>query len=170
LLAFSAFVNDLVVNMQKGNEMLLQASTLNLLPYDPGLLPTKPPPSKGESLLLEIPGLPPVKTIRQSILNQGHPHYPSFLTLRKAATVAMDGRAWSFGAVALDMTIFGPTHLDRWGLNDYLGGVMDTLDGSSGQTFTYLPIVYEDDCQVCEVTSDWIEHPQNSYRLEILFK
>ena len=82
----------------------------------------------------------------------------------------MDGRAWYFGAIALDMTIFGPTHLDRWRLNDYMGGVMDTLDGSSGQTFTYLPIVYQDDCQVCEIASDWIEHPQNSYRLEILFR
>jgi hypothetical protein len=143
---------------------------LNPLPYDPGLLPTKPAPSRGESLLLEIRGLPPTKTIRQSIRNQGHPHYPSFLILRKAATLAMAGRAWYFGAIELDMTILGPTHFDRWGLNDYLGGIMDTLDGSSGRTFTYLPIVYQDDCQVCATASKWIEGPQNSYRLEILFK
>jgi hypothetical protein len=138
---------------------------LNLLPYDPGLLPTKPAPSRGESLLLEIPGLPPTKTTRQSIRNQGHPRYPSFLILREAATLAMAGRAWYFGAVGLDMTIFSPAHLDRWDLNDYLGGIMDTLDGSSGQTFTYLPVVYQDDCQVCEATSKWIERPQSSYRL-----
>jgi hypothetical protein len=88
----------------------------NLLPYDPGLLPTKPAPLKGESLLLEIPGLPPPKTVRQSIRNQNHPDYPSFQTLRRAATTAMAGRAWYFGAVELDMTIFGPTHFDKWGL------------------------------------------------------
>jgi len=70
----------------------------------------------------------------------------------------------------LDLTIFGATDLDRYSLNDYMGGVMDTLDGSSGQTFTYLPIIYQDDCQVCEIASKWIERPQNSYRLEILFK
>lgn len=148
----------------------MQWKTPNLLPYDPGLLPTKPAPSKGESLLLEIPGLPPIKTISQSIRNQRHPHFLSFQTLRKAATVAMAGRAWYFGAIAIDMTIFSPTRLERWGLNDYLGGIMDTLDGSSGQTFTYLPIVYQDDCQVCNATSKWIERPQRSYRLKILFK
>jgi hypothetical protein len=142
----------------------------NVLPYDPGLIPTKPAPTKGESLILEIPGLPPVKTIRQSVRNQGHPHFPSFQTLRKAATIAMNGRAWYFGAITMDLTIFSPTHLDRWGLNDYIGGIMDTLDGSSGQTFTYLPIVYEDDCQVWQARSKWVEHSHNSYRLEIVFE
>lgn len=143
---------------------------LNPLPYDPGLLPTKAAPLKGGSLYLEMPGLPPVKTIRQSIRNQGHPHYSCFVALRKSATVAMAGRAWYLGAVALDLTILGPTHLRKWKLNDYMGGIMDTLDGSSGRTFTYLPIIYQDDSQVCEISSKWMHHAQNSYRLEILFK
>ncbi len=37
-------------------------------------------------------------------------------------------------------------------LTDYSGGIADTLDGSHGPSFTYLPVVYEDDCQI--VSSD----------------
>jgi hypothetical protein len=142
----------------------------NTLPYNPGLIPTNPAPLKGESLVLEIDGLPPIKTIRQSIRNQSHQHHHSFLTLRKAATDAMAGRAWYFGAVGLDLTVFSPRSLDRWSLNDYLGGIMDTLDGSSGRTFTYLPIVFQDDCQICEAHSKWREGSRDSYRLAIIFR
>jgi hypothetical protein len=142
----------------------------NILPYDPGVLPTDPAPSRGESLVLEIKGLPPIKTIRQSIRNQDHPHHHSFLMLRKAATDGMAGRAWYFGPIRLNLTIFSPERLNRWSLSHYLGGIMDTLDGSSGRTFTYLPIVFEDDCQVCETSIEWREGPRDSYRLKILFK
>jgi hypothetical protein len=143
---------------------------LNYLPYDPGLLPTRPAPAKGETLVIEIPGPPPIKTTNRSIRNQEHPQYPCFVTLRNAATSVMAGRAWYLGAVGLNVTIFGPRSLDRWNLNDYLGGIMDTLDGSSGRTFTYLPIVFEDDCQVRETQSKWLERSESSYRLEVMFK
>ena len=142
----------------------------NFLPYDPGLLPTRPAPAPGETLLLGVPGVPPIKTVGQSLRNQGHPQYSWFVILREAATRAMAGRAWYFGPVGLYLTIFGPSSLDRWSLNDYLGGIMDTLDGSSGQTFTYLPIVFEDDCQVCACQARWIESSESSYRLEVTFK
>jgi len=33
-------------------------------------------------------------------------------------------------------------------LCDYGAGILDTLDGSHGFCFTYLPIVFQDDCQV----------------------
>lgn len=92
------------------------------------------------------------------------------MTLRKAATNAMAGRAWYFGPVALDVSIFSPAHLGSLSLNDYIGGIMDTLDGSSGQTFTYLPIVYQDDCQVCEIQTRWTEGPRDSYRLDVRFQ
>jgi hypothetical protein len=82
----------------------------------------------------------------------------------------MAGRAWYFGPVGLRLTVFGPASADRWSLNEYLGGIMDTLDGSSGQTFTYLPIVFEDDCQVADARAEWIESRQTSYRLEVIFK
>ena len=142
---------------------------MKFLPYNPGLLPTRPAPRSGESLLLEVPGLPPIKTARQSIRNDGHPQHHCFVALREAAISAMAGRAWYFGAVALDLTIFGPGHIDRWSLNDYLGGIMDTLDGSSGQTFTYLPIIFEDDCQVCATHCRWLKGLESSYRLKIKF-
>lgn len=46
---------------------------------------------------------------------------------------------------------------------------MDTLDGSSGRTFTFLPIVFEDDSQVCEAEAKWVNRPKLSYYLEIAF-
>jgi hypothetical protein len=142
----------------------------NVLPYDPGLLPTRPGPKPGQTLLLEVRGLPPVKTARQSIRNQKHPQYPSFVRLRKVAAISMAGRAWYFGPVGLRLTLFGPSRIERWSLNDYLGGVTDTLDGSSGQTFTYLPIVFQDDSQICEAQARWVKGPEHSYRIEITFK
>jgi len=82
----------------------------------------------------------------------------------------MAGRACYFGPVELHLTIFGPNSHERRSLNEYLGGIMDTLDGSSGQTFTYLPVVFQDDCQVAEAHTEWVEKPKCSYRLKIIFK
>jgi hypothetical protein len=142
----------------------------NFLPYDPGSFPRRPAPAAGESLVLEVPGEPPVKTRRQSIRNKRHPQHRSFVALRQAAIRAMAGRAWYFGPVKLCLTVFGRSSLDGWRLIDYLGGIMDTLDGSSGRTFTYLPIVFEDDCQVCETRTKWVRSSKESYRLRVTFK
>jgi len=46
---------------------------------------------------------------------------------------------------------FAPGFEKGKGLVDYVGGIEDTLDGSHGFTFTYLPIVFQDDCQVCRI-------------------
>ena len=46
---------------------------------------------------------------------------------------------------------------------------MDTLDGSSGFTFTYLPIAFEDDCQVCECHNQFVESSETFYEIEIEF-
>jgi hypothetical protein len=118
-----------------------------LLPYDPGTLPTRPAPRTGDVIRIDVEGLPPAKTIRQSIRNANHPKYESFVLLRREATAAMAGRAWVFGPVAVNITLLGRSN-DGASLVDYMAGVMDTLDGGSGPTFTYLPIVFEDDCQV----------------------
>ena len=40
-------------------------------------------------------------------------------------------------------------------LVDYLGDVMDTVDGSHGTHLTYLPIAYNDDCQVSDGASSF---------------
>lgn len=75
----------------------------------------------------------------------------------------MAGRCWYFGRIQLDLRIYGAYPPDGPCLNDYLGGVFDTLDGSSGSSFTYLPIVYEDDRQVFRSESSWIEHDGEHY-------
>lgn len=82
----------------------------------------------------------------------------------------MAGRAWYFGPVELHLTVFGPNSLEQWTLGDYVGGVLDTLDGSSGQTFTYLPVVFEDDCQACDIHAKWLKSSEISYRIDIFFK
>jgi len=139
------------------------------LPYDPGQLPTKPPPDPGDSITIELPGLPPHKEIRQSIRNVTHPRYEAFVALRRAATDAMDGRAWYLGPVQLDLTVYARSRPDNVLLIDYVSGVMDTLDGSHGPSFTYLPIVYEDDCQVASGTHQFVESNEEKYEIRIVF-
>ena len=56
-------------------------------------------------------------------------------------------------AVGLDLDVHAPNLEPGRALVDYVGGVMDTLDWSHGTHFTYLPIVYNDDCQVCDASS-----------------
>ena len=129
---------------------------MEILPYDPGVLPTLPAPSAGDRIAFRVAGLPPYKDISQSIRNTSHPRYTSFVAIRNAATAAMNRRAWSFGPIKLDLTIHAPAMHPNRRLVDYMGGVMDTLDGSSGSTFTYLPIVFEDDCQVCDGANRFI--------------
>src|SRR6476620_599631 len=116
---------------------------MTVLPYDPGRLPRLPAPAAGEVLKIAVEGYPPYKDINQSIRNRNHPHHADFKALRNAAYTAMAGRAWTFGPVGLDLTVYAPGLPPRCSLLDYMGGVMDTLDGSSGYTFTFLPIMYE---------------------------
>jgi hypothetical protein len=139
------------------------------LPYDPGSLPTKKSLSPGEELHIQLDGLPPIKKQGMSLRNPKNPRYDAFVALREAATKAMNGRAWYFGPVALDLTIYDKNKLDSWGLNDYMGGIMDTLDGSSGIHFTYLPIVFEDDCQVSDGRARFIRADSPKYELKITF-
>lgn len=139
------------------------------LPYDPGVLPTKPAPRPGETVTIEVSGFPPYKDRHRSIRNTAHPRYEAFVALRRAATTAMRGRAWYFGPIRMNLTIFAPAlHAGR-NRADYDGGVMDTLDGSSGGTFTYLPIVFEDDGQVCSGSFEWVKSDNPSYRIVITF-
>jgi hypothetical protein len=139
------------------------------LPYDPGILPWKASPSPGDKLILELPGVPPRKATNRSIRNKRHPHHSAFLALRSAAILAMDGRAWTFGPVKMDLTVFSPNPIGHFELNDYFGGIMDTLDGSSGTTFTFLPIVFEDDCQLASGDTNWALAKDCHYKLKITF-
>jgi hypothetical protein len=142
---------------------------VSFLPYDPGNLPTKPAPRRGESLSIEVQGLPPYKDLSRSIRNVKHPRYGSFVALRRAATEAMDGRAWYFGPISLDLLLLAPALHKGRRPNDYAGGVSDTVDGSSGFTFTYLPIVFEDDCQIVHLRATFRRARKTRYRLKVKF-
>jgi hypothetical protein len=87
--------------------------------------------------------------------------------LRQAATAAMAGRAWVSGRIHMQLIVRAPEREGNYGLADYLGGIADSLDGSSGRTFTFLPIVYEDDCQVWQSESRWEEAVAPNYSLTI---
>jgi hypothetical protein len=65
------------------------------------------------------------------------------------------------------MRILAPA-LER-DLLDYVGGVMDALDGSHGPGFTYLPIVYQDDCQVVLGDFHHVRSDETRYELELGF-
>ena len=139
------------------------------LPYDPGVLPSAPPPSAGETISLRVDGLPPYKDEHFSIRNTRHKINSRFIALRQVAMQAMSGRAPYRGAVGLDCVIHAPEFEKNRTATDYFSGIMDTLDGSHGRVFTYLPVVYEDDCQVVS----WMNrsHPSASefYELTIRF-
>lgn len=81
----------------------------------------------------------------------------------------MGGRAWYSGPIGLTFDLFCPEFEPRRSLNDYCGGIMDSLDGSHGFTFTYLPVVFEDDCQVCDSSSNFHVCEGTLYRIRIDF-
>lgn len=81
----------------------------------------------------------------------------------------MAGRTWWHGAIGLDLEIHAPDMEPRRALLDYVGGVMDSLDGSHGPHFTYLPIAYNDDCQVCKGKSSLHSSEDAWYSVRIRF-
>ena len=139
------------------------------LPYDPGVLPSSAAPATGEGFVLRIEGLPPFKNEHFSIRNPRHKIYPRFTLLRQAAIAKMDGRAPFRGAVGLDLSMHAPDFEKNKSMLDYVGGVMHSLDGSHGAEFTYLPIVYEDDCQVTTSQSRFIKDESVWYEVTITF-
>lgn len=81
----------------------------------------------------------------------------------------MGGRQWFLGAVGLELLMFGPERHHWLVANEYLGGIMDTLDGSHGTHFTYLPIVYQDDSQVALTSTKFQMAPEHRYTLDVSF-
>lgn len=141
----------------------------DVLSYDPGILPTEPPPKPGDTLYMAIEGLPPYKDTHASIRNPRHKIHVRFAALRRSAIAAMAGRARYPGAIRLDFEMRALGFEANRSLVDYTGGIMDTLDGSHGLSFTYLPIVYEDDCQVCSGMSQLVRDESESYTLCVTF-
>jgi hypothetical protein len=85
------------------------------------------------------------------------------------AVGAMNGSAWYFGPVAMNVTLSAPALEKGKRLVDYIAGIQDTLDGSSGCEFTYLPIVFEDDCQVVGGRSRFVKTEKVCYEVEVEF-
>ena len=139
------------------------------LAYDPGVLPTAPAPSGGETISIRLDGLPPYKDEHFSIRNTRHKIHSRFICLRQVAMQAMAGRAPYRGAVGLDLDMHAPQFEKNRSLTDYMGGVIDTLDGSHGVEFTYLPVVYEDDCQVASGRNQFHPSASKFYELTIHF-
>ena len=81
----------------------------------------------------------------------------------------MKGRKWYDGPIEINIEIHAPDMEEKKDLISYIGGVMDTLDGSHGPSFTYLPIVYQDDCQVVIGRQRFIKSSKIFYTLNIVF-
>ncbi|QDT95367.1 RusA family crossover junction endodeoxyribonuclease [Gimesia aquarii] len=139
------------------------------LPYDPGKIPSRPAPIPGTLINFSIDGLPPFKDTSFSIRNPKHKIYTRFVKLRIAAIDAMQGHSWSHGPISIDLDMHAPSLEPRRSLTDYTGGVLDTLDGSHGTHFHYLPIVYNDDCQVCSSQTSFHISEKEHYEVRIGF-
>jgi hypothetical protein len=137
--------------------------------YEPGVLPTLPAPLPGETVLIKVNGVPPDKDVGQSIRNVNHPRHAAFVALRRAAAAAMNGRAWYHGPIALRLVLRARQRIRDRTLSDYTGGIADTLDGGHGFTFTYLPIVFEDDCQVVRSESQFEIGERDEHEVTIEF-
>jgi hypothetical protein len=141
---------------------------------DPGVVPTKPPPQEGDHITIRVDGYPPYEGGKRSLRSPKNPLYQRFLDLRRAATVAMDGRSWYDGEVQLKVTFFFPGR--KWPdklVDDrelyYFSGIMDTIDGSHGKSFTYLPIVIQDDAQVRLGEWEVVDSNYPHYEVEVVF-
>jgi len=151
-----------------GSPLMYTMTMFDLIP-NPGVLPTEAAPHEGQEVFLRVDGLPPYKDLHASIRNPVHRHYARFVALRLAAEKAMNGRAWSCGAISLSITANVPKFDKNKKLYDYLGGIMDTLDGSHGEHFTYLPICFQDDCQVISARCEVVDSQETYYEVRIRF-
>jgi hypothetical protein len=140
-----------------------------LSPLHPGALPTKPSPKIGHRLTFKVDGFPPYKDFKTSIRNPRNKNHDRFLRLRKAATKAMRGRRWSDYAISLTISIFAPSLEKGMEVINYASGIFDTLGGSHGQNFTYLPIVYQDDVQAHLGEHRFHESAKTYYVIKIRF-
>ena len=155
--------------LQPGQHHVRQTKMNRFMPYDPGVLPSAPSPLGGETITFCVEGLPPYKDEHFSIRNNRHKIHSRFVVLRKVAINAMAGRAPYLGALRMDFVMYATELEKNRTLTDYMGGIMDTLDGSHGVEFTYLPIVYEDDCQVCDGETKFKQNSKTYYEITIRF-
>jgi len=113
--------------------------------------------------------LPPYKDLHSSIRNTRHKIHSRFVALRRTATESTAGRDPYRGTVEMTFSMHAPAFERSKSLCDYTGGVMDSLDGSHGVEFTYLPIVYEDDCQIYASESHFRPDQKTWFEIVIRF-
>lgn len=128
-----------------------------------------PAPSPGDEIVFKVDGLPPYKDEHFSIRNPRHKIHSRFAALRNKAINAMARRARYGEAVLLNFEMHAPEYESGRNLLDYVSGIMDTLDGSHGRNFTYLPICYEDDCQVAGGKQLFVIDNTTWYEIRIVF-
>jgi hypothetical protein len=136
---------------------------------EPGLLPTKESPRRGSCVSFMVSGLPPYKDSHFSIRNKVHSLHQRFVLLRESATRAMNGRKWYEGPISLEIMMYAKGFEKGKNAVDYMGGIMDSIDGSHGIAFTYLPIVIQDDCQVTSGTFSLRKLNRNQYQVIVTF-
>lgn len=146
--------------------IMLDSNNMSFLSYNPGVLPTQPAIISGKVVEFEVYGYPPYKNEHFSIRNIKHKDHHRFVNLRDAGTEAMKGRAWTHSPIRMDFTLYAPSLEKGKVLIDYAAGIEDTLDGSGGFTFTYLPVIFEDDCQICHVSMRFVHSKEVRYHLK----
>lgn len=142
---------------------------MNIIDPSIGVIPTKKAPGRGEMIRLTIKGLPPAKNLSMSIRNTKSKDYGAFKKLRLAGLKTMNGRRWYDGPIKVSITFFSTDKNLAVFKHSHIGGIMDTLGGSHGFTFTYLPIVYQDDCQPTEIVRSIKQAKDTYYVIEIEF-
>ncbi len=157
------------MNKKAANNGSLIKDMTKILPYDPGVLPTAHAPKKGSLIIIKVDGYPPYKDRHFSIRNSKHKIHKRFKLLRQNAVECMNGRAPYREAIGLDIIMYAPGFETPKSMLDYVGGIMDSLDGSHGVNFTYLPIVYEDDCQIASRTSQIVISNDTKYEIILKF-
>jgi len=114
-----------------------------------------------------VEGIPPYKDFSRSIRNYQHPDHDRFLKLRKTAKVAMKNREYHRGPVAIKFHYIRKEGKRKiW---EYLSGILDSLGGSHGFTFHWVPIVFLDDCQIQKIHISQETGKRDRYLLEIIF-
>jgi len=169
-LCISMKANKKIQPTQKSTQLkgsVKMTKNLEFLSYDPGIIPKKPSLKVEDKIEIVVEGYPPYKDSSRSIRNIRHKYYERFVNLREEAIKIMGGRAWTHQAIGMYVEIHAPDFEKNKTLTDYCGGIADTLDGSSGYTFTYLPIVFEDDCQICKSSAKFIHDENIWYKIKI---
>lgn len=81
----------------------------------------------------------------------------------------MRGRSWYDGPIALKVVVYSDELDEGKRAYEYLSGVADSLDGSHGTCFTYLPIIYQDDCQMSTCIASQRDSRKPFYEVEVEF-